>query len=96
MEYLTESGKRYHFSYTELKDEYKRLSGLSDNKFFTNLSKLLHFTIFVSYLKEIPADCLLSDDGIIHELVHLLNKETRDDVNKKRLRENWNKILKLS
>lgn len=76
MEYLV-GGKRYGFSYAELKADFERFRGLGDEEFLENLTEILHFAVFVCYLKEIPREATLSDEGIIHQLVHLMIKETR-------------------
>jgi hypothetical protein len=47
----------------------------------------------VSWLKEIDTDTLLADDGLIHELVHLLKQGTRNCVNIETLREKFDNLL---
>lgn len=65
----------YSFSYQELRDDYRRFYLMSDDEFLGNLLDILHFTVYVSYIKEGQARWLLADNGIIHELVHLLMEE---------------------
>lgn len=61
------------YSYQELKEEFLCWSNKSDEEFFSNIPELLHFVCIVSYIKELSNISLVSDLGIIHELVHMLN-----------------------
>lgn len=51
---------------------------MSDEDFMANLLDILHFACIVCWMKEKQAQWLLSDTGLIHELVHLLI-EQRDN-----------------
>lgn len=97
MEYLVESGK-FSFSYSELKEEYLEYKRMSDKDFISDIPKLLHFTCFVLFLKEIPAHAILCDDGIIHQLIHLINDDTKDGalLELQSIRETFNEICKLA
>lgn len=70
MTYLVDDIK-YHFSYPELETFYLQFKDLSDEEFLNSLTKIIHFCCFVSYLKELPNECTISDLGLIHELIHL-------------------------
>lgn len=72
MEYIVNKN-RYHFSYKELRELYIEFINLTDEAFFSNIPKLLHFISFVAFLKEIDTNTLLSDEGLLHELIHMLN-----------------------
>lgn len=72
MQYNVDTEK-YGFSYQELKLDYEKYSKMQDTDFIHNIPKILHFACFVCYLKEIPSQVLLVDNGLIHELIHLLN-----------------------
>ncbi len=100
MTYLVDDIK-YQFSYLELKELYLKFIDFSDDEFLNNLTDILHFSCFVSYLKELPNECTISDQGIIHELIHLklcLEKnfmiETKDQLIKK-VREQFKLLIKL-
>lgn len=66
-------GGKYGLSYRELRDDYIRYRLLPDDEFIAQLPQILHFACFVCYVKEIGSDRALSDEGIVHELVHLMN-----------------------
>ena len=70
MEYLVD-GKKFHFSYQELREHYIQFISMTDSEFINKIDEALHFAIFVCYLKEIPTYLCLSDMGIVHELLHL-------------------------
>jgi hypothetical protein len=72
MEYLV-GDKKYILHYQEIKEEYLKFCSMTDEEFLLNLSKALHLSCFICYLKEIPSYVCLADDGIIHELIHYLN-----------------------
>lgn len=93
MQYLI-GDKKFSFSYQELKDEYYKICSLSDEQFIENLNDILHFTCFVGWFKEIGRDALLSDEGILHELIHLLSGvETVNEL--KEIRKKFDKLMYL-
>lgn len=100
MDYLVE-GKRYILSYSDLKTDYLDYVSMPDDQFFNDIPKVLHFVCVVSYLKEIPSNILVSDEGIIHQLVHLLDG-TSNDTNfnvervKRRIRRDFKVLFKLA
>lgn len=94
MEYLV-GDKRFSFSYKELKERYLKYVGYTDEKFLANIKEILHFVVFVSYLKEIDSKVLLPDDGLIHELVHLLN-DVETVENLEDIRDNFKELMNLS
>lgn len=64
--------KTYSFSYKALKTQFEKYEQLSDAKFLADLPNILHFTVFVCWFKQLKTEDLLSDIGLVHELVHLL------------------------
>lgn len=66
---------KYGFSYQELRDDYRRFALMGDDDFLANLLDILHFAVYVSYIKEVQTRWVLADNGIIHELVHLLMEQ---------------------
>lgn len=96
MEYITDSGKTYSFSYRELKEWYTRFCEMTDDEFKNHLPEALHFACFVCFLKEIPTRECLADEGIIHELVHLIHIPTEPMVSIKFIRELFKNQLKLA
>lgn len=96
MTYVLE-GKHYGFSYLELKEEYYKHIKMSDKDFMLNLPSALHLACFICFVKEIPTYNCLSDTGIIHELVHLLQHGESDEVIVlKDIRKLFKEQLKLS
>lgn len=77
MEYLVE-GTHYVLNYPELKEDYLRYKGMTDVQFAENAAAALHFVCIVSYLKATPGYVLTSDEGLIHQMVHLLDGNTRE------------------
>lgn len=70
-----ESSGRYGFSYQQLREDYRRFTLMSDEEFLKNLLDILHFTVFVAYVKELQTQWTCSDTGVIHELIHLLMEQ---------------------
>ena len=65
-----------------------------DNKtFIKNAQKALHFACYVCWIKNLPTKKILSDEGLIHQLVHLLHKSTASYVNIEDLRKIFNESL---
>ncbi len=65
--------KKFGCSYQELKEEHLRFVGMTDKQFKKNLPAALHLAVFLCWFKELPSGMVLCDDGIIHQLVHLLH-----------------------
>lgn len=63
---------RYILSYSSLREDYLRYTMMSDDEFTENLLNVLHFVCVTCWLKEKSAQWLLSDTGLIHEIVHLM------------------------
>jgi hypothetical protein len=95
MEYLI-SNKRYSFSYKEVKAKYEEICELTDEEFMDRLPEITHLACFISYLKELPTEVVLSDKGIIHELVHLIHIPDEPLVSLKEIRELFKLVLSLS
>jgi len=83
----------YIYDKKNLKRLYTKYINCSDQEFVDNAVDILHFACYVSWLKEIDTDTLLADDGLIHELVHLLKQGTRNCVNIETLREKFDNLL---
>lgn len=66
---------KYGFSYQELRDDYRRYALMSDEEFLARIVDVLHFACYVAYVKELQTQWVLSDTGVIHELIHLLCEE---------------------
>lgn len=87
----------YSLSYTEMKEQYHKFVKMSDDEFVENLPAALHFACFVCWFKEIPTYVCLIDDGIIHELAHLLHKDVGyGKYELKKIRKLFKEQLKLA
>lgn len=72
MDSYTRDGKNFAFSYKELKAQYEAYELLTDEQFMADLPNILHFVVFVCWFKQLRAKDVLADDGLVHELVHLI------------------------
>lgn len=88
--------KKYVFSYSELKEEYLKHLDMTDEEFLKNLPSALHIASFICFVKEIPTYICLADDGIIHELIHLLQHGADELIVLKDIRKLFEKQLKLN
>lgn len=78
----------------ELKDHYTTFCEMSDEEFKTKLSSAAHLACIICFLKEIPTSSCLSDEGIVHQLIHLM--DTNDPIiNLQQIRELFKKDLEL-
>lgn len=80
MQYLVDNKHAYSFSYKELQSDYYRYLDMTDVEFVEHISELLHFVCFVCFLKEVPAGQILSDKGLLHQLIHLQNEDTKQQA----------------
>lgn len=87
------NNKNFLFDYKTVKKEYNRFKEMDDKSFLINIVDALHFACYVSWIKNTPTKETLSDQGLIHQLVHLLKESTADCVNLKELRVLFNKNL---
>lgn len=97
MEYIVDNSK-YSYSYQKLREDYIRFRRMNDEEFLSHLLEILHFAVFVCYLKEIPTNAALCDKGVIHQLVHLLNEDTKEDAlyELSSIRDTFNTICELA
>lgn len=86
----------FDFSYQQLKEEYNKIMDLDEKIFFKQLPKILHLVCIISFLKEIPAYILLSDEGLIHEISHCLDKTIEKNTETFEKLKNLLKILELN
>lgn len=62
----------YTFSYVARRDDYVRYVNMSDEEFTSKLEYVLHFAIHICWVKEKYTEFICADEGILHELLHLL------------------------
>lgn len=63
----------YGISYSELKDHYLRFIRMNDKEFMAALPEVIHFACITCWLKEVGDEASIGEQGIVHELAHLLH-----------------------
>lgn len=94
MEYVT-NGKHYVFSYTEMTGLYWKFVNYTDSEFLQNLPDILHFSCIVSYFKELGVEATVGDEGIVHQLVHLLCIPDEPVIELDKIREQFKNLMRL-
>jgi len=95
MEYLGQHGRKYILSYQSLREDYERFCAMTDDEFRQAVGDALHFACVVGHLKEIGQSAL-ADDGVIHQLVHLLVIPHEPLIDIREIRQQFAEILKLA
>jgi hypothetical protein len=97
MRYLTDNNVEFNLSYGALKEDYLRFRDMTDEEFAASALEILHFCCVTAFLKEIPTNSILIDDGIIHELIHLLVEDTQQEALDRlpEIRETFNSLMEL-
>ena len=91
--YRTDNGT-FSLSYQELRETHAEMCALSDEEFLRSLPAALHLACIISWLKELGPDATIGDQGIVHELVHLLHSGTTATVAE--VREQFRVMLALA
>jgi hypothetical protein len=92
MDYLV-GDNRYSFNYQELKSDYVEYSLMSDTDFLKRLPQILHFACMVAYLKNLQSEATVGDEGIIHQLVHVLTGTANHSLSE--IRQQFSSICEL-
>lgn len=95
MEYV-QNGKRYQLNYQELRLQHASFTLMSNEQFLQALPAALHLATFLCWFKELPASQVLADDGIIHQLVHLLHIPDEPLIDLAEIRKAFNEQLALA
>ena len=95
MIHYTLEGKKFDFKYQELKAKYQAFIEYDDVMFLDQIVDATHLAIMICFIKQLKTEIVLSDVGIIHELVHLM-KEGTTTTPLKEIRELFKEQLKLS
>lgn len=64
--------KEYTLHYRELVEQYNKFTAMEDEEFMENLPAAAHLASIIGYLKEFDLDESIGDEGIIHQLIHLM------------------------
>lgn len=92
----TLNDKRYSLSYLELAAEHSRLSAMTDADFVDALPAAIHLACVLCWFKELPASIVLADDGVIHQLAHLLHIPDEPLVDLQAIRRQFDEQLALA
>ncbi|MDH0290616.1 hypothetical protein N7414_15940 [Pseudomonas sp. GD04087] len=90
------NGHSYRLSYAELREAHVRLCSLPDEEFLAALPEVLHLACMIAWLKEVPADLLLCDEGLLHQLTHLLHIPDEPLINLQQVRAAYALQLELA
>lgn len=88
--------KTYALSYKELRDKYVEFISIKDREFKERLPEALHLACIISYLKEIPNNCLVADDGLLHLIAHQLHIPDDTTHEFREMRRLFKKLLALA
>jgi hypothetical protein len=91
---LASNGGKFTLSYQQLKNEYLEIVEWTDGQFLAGLPRVLHLACVISWFKELPADDTLGDQGIVHELVHLMHSGTTTPLSE--IRASYKELLRLA
>ena len=69
----TINNKRYSINLNELQFEYNKVISYSDQQFLDNLVEITHLACVIAFYKKLDAIDTISDEGIIHQLIHLMH-----------------------
>lgn len=74
-------------------EDYNRFVNMTDDEFLENLNHAAHFACIIMWFKE-RGQRAIADDGIVHELIHLMCNGTTNTL--KDIREQFKTELYLS
>ncbi len=97
MEY-TIDGSRYSFNYQNRREDYFRYKEMADKEFVENALKALHFAMHICYVKQCGSESTISDKGVCHQLLHLLDPDCREHAlgELAEIRETFNRVCELA
>lgn len=95
MEYIV-NGRKYVLDYQGLRDKHIELCRMGDEEFMKVLPEALHLACVIGYLKGLGVEALVSDEWIIHELVHLLDIHDEPLVDLEGIRYRFKILLQLA
>ena len=67
---------------------------MTDEEFLNNLPSAAHLACFIGWMKELSLNELVGDQGIVHELIHLMDN-TREIRELPKIRKQFESLLKL-
>lgn len=88
------SGATYSLSYRELRERVQEFVDMTDEKFLESLPEAAHLACIVSWVKELGIDETVGDEGVVHQIMHLMTCPTTVDLH--RFRDDFKRILALA
>jgi|TARA_B110000908_G_scaffold36958_1_gene44353 hypothetical protein len=88
--------KTFIYDLHSLERSYNKYINMTDEEFLKDILSALHFSIYICFVKNLETKDILSDDGIIHQLTHLTQNNTRKYVNLEEIRVNFKKTLVIN
>ncbi len=88
-------GSDYSISYKDLRYQYLKFCAMSNTEFMRRLPKAIHFACIVCWFKEYDPDQTIGDEGIVHELAHLLDIGEYEKGALRKIRKQFKYLLKL-
>jgi hypothetical protein len=88
--------KTFIYDICSLQMSYYKYLNMTDKEFLDEILNILHFAAYVCFIKNLETKDVLSDDGIVHQLIHLTQGNTRKYVNLQEVRNNFKEILLLN
>ena len=64
---------KYSIEIKKLKEYYLEYIELSDSEFMERLPEITHLACILSYLDRLGTMHVLSDEGLVHQLIHLMH-----------------------
>ncbi len=95
VDYLV-NDRKYGVSYSDLRERHISCCAMTDAEFVGKLPEVLHLACIIAWFKELPTDHVLSDEGVIHQLVHLLHIPSCELVVLADVRKQFAEDLKLA
>jgi hypothetical protein len=63
----------YGMDIVSLRNDYQRFIEMTDEQFAENLVQAAHYAVFVSFYKNLTPLQSIGDEGVVHQLIHLLH-----------------------
>ena len=89
-----DSEHKFSISYGELREHYHNFCDMDDEKFIENIIDALHLACIICYFKETPTEYSLGEEGIVHELIHVVKNDNVRTLSE--IRKDFENILKLA
>ena len=87
----------YGFSYRETRRLYREFVAMTDEEFFgAQLPDAMHLACFIAYIKEIPAEDVVGDQGLLHEMIHTMTTTDMTDADRANIRKMFYQLLELA